>query len=49
MSGGAGPNNGVAMMTAKISDFGMSIMMNRDQTHVTGMRNGTLSHMAPEV
>lgn len=38
--------NGV---TAKVADFGLSIKMDKGQTHVSGVHAGTLTHMAPEI
>ena len=34
---------------AKVADFGLALKMNRDETHASGLFQGTLSHMAPEV
>ena len=39
-------SNGV---TAKVADFGLSIKMDTEQTHVSGVHAGTLNHMAPEI
>jgi serine/threonine protein kinase len=36
-------------VVAKIADFGLSVQMNLTETHVSGLYQGTLSHMAPEV
>jgi len=36
-------------LTAKVADFGLSVRMEQDQTHVSGMHAGTLTHMAPEI
>jgi serine/threonine protein kinase len=33
----------------QISDFGLSVKMNMDETHISGGQDGTLTHMAPEV
>ena len=35
--------------TAKVADFGLSIKMDTEQTHVSGVHAGTLTHMAPEI
>ena len=45
LKGSAGEGRGSGMV-AKVSDFGMSIQMDRHQTHIDGMKNGTLTHMA---
>ena len=45
---GAGADNSWAVLL-QISDFGLSIKMSNAETHVNGSRQGTLSHMAPEV
>ena len=36
-------------VVAKVADFGLSVQMNNAETHVSGLYQGTLSHMAPEV
>ena len=36
-------------LTAKVADFGLSIKMDRHQTHVSGVAAGTVTHMAPEL
>jgi len=36
-------------MLAKVADFGLSVLMGTDQTHVSGITHGTVTHMAPEV
>jgi len=36
-------------MVAKLADFGMSIKMGGNQTHVSGVRHGTPLYIAPEV
>ena len=36
-------------MVAKVADFGLSVQMNQTETHVSGLYQGTLTHMAPEV
>ncbi|KAG1661978.1 hypothetical protein FOA52_007150 [Chlamydomonas sp. UWO 241] len=33
----------------KIADFGLSITLQSEQTHVSSVRHGTPSHMAPEL
>jgi serine/threonine protein kinase len=35
-------------VTAKISDFGLSLKLNQVETHVSNMFQGTMTHMAPE-
>ncbi|KAG2490227.1 hypothetical protein HYH03_011352 [Edaphochlamys debaryana] len=46
-SGGAAEGRGVV---CKVADFGLSLKMDRDeQTHMSGMYQGTLTHMAPEL
>jgi len=35
--------------TAKIADFGLSVKMDTTETHVSGMNQGTTTHMAPEL
>eukprot|EP00873_Tetraselmis_striata_P034143 jgi/Tetstr1/454407/TSEL_041308.t1 len=40
---------GDASSVAKIADFGLSVKMDEDQTHVSGVHAGTLSHMSPEL
>jgi serine/threonine protein kinase len=40
---------GESSLTAKVADFGLSVRMEHDQTHVSGMHAGTLTHMAPEI
>ena len=36
-------------VTAKIADFGLSLKMDKQETHVSKVFQGTLTHMAPEV
>ena len=36
-------------VTAKIADFGLSVKMDAQDTHVSRLYHGTLTHMAPEV
>lgn len=33
---------------AKVADFGLSLRMDPSDTHVSGMFQGTMTHMAPE-
>ena len=33
---------------AKVADFGLSVQMNTAETHISGLYQGTLTHMAPE-
>ena len=33
----------------QVSDFGLSIKMDVAETHISGLHQGTLTHMAPEV
>ena len=35
-------------VTAKVADFGLSVQMDKAETHVSGLFQGTLTHMAPE-
>ena len=41
--------NDARTIVAKVADFGLSVQMNNIETHVSGLYQGTLSHMAPEV
>uniref|UniRef100_A0A7S1SJ73 Protein kinase domain-containing protein n=1 Tax=Tetraselmis chuii TaxID=63592 RepID=A0A7S1SJ73_9CHLO len=34
---------------AKVADFGLSVLMGSEQTHVSGVTHGTATHLAPEV
>jgi serine/threonine protein kinase len=34
---------------AKVADFGLSVLMGTEQTHVSGVTHGTATHLAPEV
>ena len=34
---------------AKVADFGLSIKLEEDQTHVSGVTSGTITHMSPEL
>lgn len=36
-------------VTAKVADFGLSVQMDKAETHVSGLFHGTLTHMAPEI
>eukprot|EP00951_Prasinocladus_malaysianus_P022746 scaffold191589_cov45-Prasinocladus_malaysianus.AAC.2 len=36
-------------LSAKVADFGLSVRMEQEQTHVSGVHAGTLTHMAPEI
>ena len=36
-------------MTAKVADFGLSVKLDHDVTHVSHLFRGTKTHMAPEV
>ncbi len=36
-------------VTVKIADFGLSLKMDKQDTHVSKAYQGTLTHMAPEV
>ncbi|GAX77878.1 hypothetical protein CEUSTIGMA_g5320.t1 [Chlamydomonas eustigma] len=46
LTGGGGNNCGVI---AKVADFGLSVKMDRTETHVSKCFQGTLTHMAPEM
>ena len=35
-------------LTAKVADFGLSVQMSQAETHVSGLYQGTMTHMAPE-
>ena len=35
-------------LTAKVADFGFSVQMSQAETHVSGLYQGTMTHMAPE-
>uniref|UniRef100_A0A061RD42 Kinase-like protein n=1 Tax=Tetraselmis sp. GSL018 TaxID=582737 RepID=A0A061RD42_9CHLO len=36
-------------IVAKVADFGLSVHMSHEQTHISGVHAGTLTHMAPEI
>eukprot|EP00191_Tetraselmis_sp_GSL018_P003816 CAMPEP_0177598562 /NCGR_PEP_ID=MMETSP0419_2-20121207/12433_1 /TAXON_ID=582737 /ORGANISM="Tetraselmis sp., Strain GSL018" /LENGTH=965 /DNA_ID=CAMNT_0019091051 /DNA_START=562 /DNA_END=3459 /DNA_ORIENTATION=+ len=36
-------------IVAKVADFGLSVLLNTEQTHVSGVNQGTVTHMAPEI
>ena len=36
-------------MIAKVADFGLSVKLDHDVTHVSHLFRGTKTHMAPEV
>ena len=36
-------------LVAKVADFGLSAKLDDDQTHISEVRSGTISHMAPEL
>jgi serine/threonine protein kinase len=36
-------------MTAKVADFGLSVKLDLNETHVSNLFRGTKTHMAPEV
>eukprot|EP00775_Hariotina_reticulata_P001812 gene1812-2145_t len=36
-------------VVAKVSDFGLSLCINPDETHVSSVHAGTITHMAPEL
>ena len=36
-------------LNSQISDFGLAVKMNLNETHISGAHDGTLTHMAPEV
>ncbi len=34
---------------AKISDFGLSVKMDSNETHISGMQNGTMTHQVGHI
>ena len=42
-------NQIIIFLCPQISDFGLAVKMNMNETHISGAHDGTLTHMAPEV
>ena len=37
------------LLSYQVADFGLSVEMEGQNTHVSGLHSGTFTHMAPEV